>query len=118
MNNISTQQPHSLYSHRPSIPERPIAPTEPAKENTRQIAVTAIETKQQQQLVQTYINASQQANSEENSNSLQELARLAKNHLVVQQVNENDGKYMKSIAEKKQEKVEEFYRNIQNSNEL
>lgn len=110
MNNIPAQQAHPLYNHRPSIPEAPIGKPE---EQVKQLAVEVIASKQQQQLAETYIKTTQQAYEKESSDIIQELAHLAKSHRTVQLVNDNDGEKMKSAAARKQQIVEQFYRNMQ-----
>ncbi|MEH6448723.1 MAG: hypothetical protein V7765_08635 [Oleispira sp.] len=113
----------------PAIPERPSIPEKPSQpsgsnDQVRQAAVAIVENKQQKQLAETYLKAAaaQNTNASEDSGQpsfedLQALARLSKSHQVIQVIDNNDGEKLKSVAAQRQEKIENFFRDMQSDNE-
>lgn len=113
----------------PAIPERPAIPEKPSQPNgsndqARQAAVAIVENKQQKQLTETYLKAAAAQNTNASKDTgqpsiedLQALARLSKSHQVVQVIDNNDGEKLKSVAAQRQEKIENFFRDMQSGNE-
>lgn len=75
------------------------------------------ENKQQQQMVETYIKSSSQANDDDGNpvglNNLQALAQLNKTNQLVQVINANEGEKLKSMANQYQNKIVKLFQDIQ-----
>lgn len=90
----------------------------------RQSVVSAVETKQQKELAERFVKATVNANQNNDSDKnvglgdLQDIAQFARRVKVVQVIDDNDGSKIKEVAENRRDKIENFFREINNPNEV
>lgn len=129
MNSISAGITPSIPINRQSTPSPPAEkpaekPTEVDKDKLREGLVSVVETKQQKELAEQFIestiNANQSNDPDKNSGlgDLQDMAQFARNVKVVQVIDDNDGSQIKEIAENRREKIESFFSGINNPDEV
>ena len=120
---LSATIPSRLNTNSPST--LPVEkPKEVDNDKIRQGAVSIIETKQQKQMVERYVQATANANQNNDSdkgvglNDIQDIAQFARRANVVQVIDDNDGSKIKEVAENRRDKIESFFREIHNPDEV
>ena len=126
MNTINSTLSASVTNTRPNKKPSPLPGEKQSdidNDKRRQSAVDAISTKQQKELTERFVkatvNANQTINSDKNVDlgDLQEIAQLGRRIEVVQAIDENDASKIKEVAETRREKIENFFREMNNPEE-
>ena len=128
MNTISAGLAPPIPSNRQNTNSASTVPAEKPKEvnndELRQGVVSAVETKQQKELVENFAKATANANQSNDSGNntdlgdLQDIAQFARRAQAVQVIDENDGSKIKEVAENRRDKIENLFREINTSEEV
>ena len=128
MNSITTGASPLIPNNRPSANNPSTLPVEKPKEidndQLRQGVVSAVETKQQKDLAEHFIKATANANQNNDSDEdfglgdALDIAQFARRVNVVEVIDQNDGSQIKEVAENRREKIETFFREIHDPDEV
>ncbi len=128
MNSITTGASPLMPINRPSANNPSTQPVEKPKEidndKLREGVVSAVESKQQKELAEQFIKATANANQKNDSDNniglagVQDIAQFARRVKVVEVIDDNDGSKIKEVAENRRDKIENFFREIHNPDEV
>jgi len=128
MNSITTGASPLIPNNRPSANNPSTLPVEKPKEidndQLRQGVVSAVESKQQKDLAERFVKATVKANQDNDSNKnvglgdVQDIAQFARRVKVVEVIDQNDGSKIKEVAENRRDKIESFFREMNNPDEV
>jgi len=124
MNTISAGLAPPVHNSRQSANNASTLPAEKTKvvdnDELRKDIVSIIEVKQQKELAEHFVTATVNANKRNDSsnNTAHDIAQFARRAQVVQVIDDNDGSKMKEVAENRRDKIEDFFREMNNPEKI